>query len=43
MRLTNELLLAKRTWQLFGIGHRELVEMDSYDVELLKVALMIYG
>lgn len=41
--MSNELLLAKQTWQLFGIGHKDLIEMDPYDVELIKVALMVYG
>ncbi len=41
--MSNKLLLAQKTWQLFGIGHQELSEMDSYDVELIKAAMVLYG
>jgi len=43
IRLTNELLLARRTWQLFGISHKDLMAMDPYDVEMMKIALVIDG
>ncbi len=41
--MSNKLLLAQKTWQLFGLSYSDLIEMDSYDVELIKVAMTIYG
>jgi hypothetical protein len=41
--MSNKLLLAQKTWQLFGISHKDLIEMDPYDVELIKAAMTIYG
>jgi hypothetical protein len=43
IRLSNELSLSQRTWQLFGIGYRDLMEMDAYKQELIKIALVLNG
>jgi hypothetical protein len=37
IKLSNELSLASRTWQLFGISYKDLIEMDSYQQEMIKI------
>jgi len=43
IELSNELSLASQTWQLFGISHKDLMGMDDYDQEMIKIAMVLNG
>ena len=35
--LQRKLSLSKQTWQLFGLGYRDICEMDDYDLAILEI------
>jgi hypothetical protein len=41
--LSNQLSLAQKTWQLFGISHRELMDMSVEDQEMIKIMVALNG
>lgn len=43
IELSNQLSLAQKTWQLFGINHKDLMDMSLYDQEMIKIMVSLNG
>jgi len=43
IELSNQLSLAQKTWQLFGVSHKDLMAMSLYDQEMMKMLVTLNG